>query len=82
MDNMPYRPAKEIHVHLIRIAAILAGKRTVTVDTALRLSRFFGTSESFWSGLQMDYDTAKAKDTLAKEFTTIEAYDDHLALVA
>ena len=61
---------------------ILAGKRIVTVDTALRLSRFFGASESFWSGLQTDYDTATAKDTLAEERLIIEAYDDHLALVA
>ena len=38
---------KEIHVPLTRIAAILAGKRAVTVDTALRLSRVFGTSEGF-----------------------------------
>lgn len=61
---------------------ILAGKRTVAVDTTLRLSRFFGTSQSFWSGLQTDYDTATAKDTLAEERLSIEAYDDHLALVA
>ena len=73
MDITPYRLAKEIHVPLTRIAAILAGKRTVTVDTALRLSRFFGTSEGFWSGLQMDYDTAIAKYTLANELTGVAA---------
>ena len=82
MDITPYRLAKEIHVPLTRIAAILAGKRTVTIDTALRLSRFFGTSEGFWSGLQMDYDTAIAKYTLAQELTSIVAYDDHLVLAA
>jgi len=41
---------------------IVAGKRAVTADTGLRLSRFFGTSDGFWVGLQTDYDTAQAKD--------------------
>jgi addiction module HigA family antidote len=76
MEITPYRLAKEIHVPLTRIAAILAGKRAVTVDTALRLSRFFGTSEGFWSGLQVDYDTAVAKDALAEELTAIAMYND------
>ena len=71
-----YRLAKEIHVPLTRIAAILAGKRAVTVDTALRLSRFFGLSDGFWIGLQIDYDTAIAKDALAKELRGIATYND------
>ena len=82
MDITPYCLAKEIHAPLTHIAGIFAGNRTVTVDTALRLSRFFGTSEGFWSGLQMDYDTAIAKCTLAKELTDIAAYGDHLAPAA
>jgi addiction module HigA family antidote len=82
MEITPYRLAKEIHVPLTRIAAILAGKRAVTVDTALRLSRFFGTSEGFWSGLQVDYDTAVAKDALAKELTAIAMYDDERFVLA
>ncbi|MBI2728188.1 MAG: HigA family addiction module antidote protein [Polaromonas sp.] len=76
MEITPYRLAKEIHVPLTRIAAILAGKRAVSVDTALRLSRYFGTSEAFWSGLQTDYDTAIAKDTLATELNAIATYND------
>jgi plasmid maintenance system antidote protein VapI len=47
----------------------VAGKRAVTADTGLRLSRFFGISDGFWIGLQTDYDAAKAKDSLA---TTLE----------
>ena len=83
MEITPYRLAKEIHVPLTRIAAILAGKRAVTVDTALRLSRFFGTSEGFWSGLQMDYDTAIAKDALVKELIAITIYNnERFALAA
>ena len=78
-----YRLAKEIHVPLTRIAAILAGKRAVTVDTALRLSRFFGLSDGFWIGLQTDYDTAIAKDALAKELKGIVTYNDaRFAIVA
>lgn len=83
MAITPYRLAKEIHVPLTRIAAILAGKRAVSVDTALRLSRYFGTSEAFWSGLQMDYETAIAKDALAKELKAIATYnDERFALAA
>ena len=46
-----------------RINEIVHGKRSVTADTALRLSTFFGNSSSFWLGLQMDYDLDVAKDT-------------------
>ena len=76
LEIKPYRLAKEIHVPLTRIAAILAGKRAVTVDTALRLARFFGTSEGFWSGLQIDYDTAITKAALANELFAITSFND------
>ena len=83
MNISAYRLAKEIHVPLTRIAAILAGKRAVTVDTALRLSRFFGLTDGFWVGLQTDYDTAIAKDALAQELKAIATYrDDRVALAA
>ena len=61
-----YRLAKEIGVSQRRIGEIIAGKRAVTADTGLRLSRFFAMSDGFWIGLQMDHDAAKAKDSLAK----------------
>jgi antitoxin HigA-1 len=54
-----YRLAKAIGVPEARISAICAGKRAITADTALRLSRFFGTSAGFWLGLQADYDRKK-----------------------
>lgn len=50
------RLARELHVPPRRINEIVLGKRAVTPDTALRLARYFGTSERFWLGLQMDYD--------------------------
>ncbi len=61
-----YRLAKEIGVSQRRIGEIVAGTRAVTADTGLRLSRFFGTSEGFWTGLRDDHDRAVAKGSLAK----------------
>jgi len=69
-----YRLAKEIGVSQRRIGEIVAGARSVTADTGLRLSRFFGTSEGFWIGLQLDYDAAKAKDSLAKILAKIRPW--------
>jgi addiction module HigA family antidote len=60
-----YRLAKEIGVSQRRIGEIIAGKRAITADTGLRLSAFFGMSDGFFVGLQTDYDTARAKETLA-----------------
>ncbi len=48
-----------------RINEIIHGNRSVTTDTALRLSVYFGNSASFWLGLQMDYDLEKAEDALS-----------------
>ena len=52
----PYRLAKDIKVPLNRITAILAGKRAITPDTALRLARYLGTTPAFWTNLQSYYD--------------------------
>ena len=48
-----------------RINEIVLGKRSITADTALRLSRYFGNSPEFWLGLQMDYDLELAEDQAA-----------------
>jgi addiction module HigA family antidote len=74
MGITQYRLAKEIGVPQRRIGEIVAGTRSVTADTGLRLSRFFGMSEGFWIGLQMDYDAAKAKDSLAKTLAKIKPW--------
>lgn len=63
----PYRLAKGLGVPQTRVAAILAGKRAVTADTALRLSRFFRASPEFWMGLQAQYDLWEARDRIAGE---------------
>ncbi len=74
MGISQYRLAKEIGVPQRRIGEIVAGNRAVTVDTGLRLSRFFGTSEGFWTGLQLDYDAAAAKDSLAEALNQIRPW--------
>ncbi|MBE2292651.1 MAG: HigA family addiction module antidote protein [Xanthomonadaceae bacterium] len=74
MGISQYRLAKEIGVPQRRIGEIVAGTRAVTVDTGLRLSRFFGMSEGFWTGLQLDYEAASAKDLLAEELARIRPW--------
>jgi addiction module HigA family antidote len=64
MGISQYRLAKEINVPPRRINEIVHGIRAVTADTALRLSRYFGTSERFWLNLQTRYDIEIQKDHL------------------
>jgi addiction module HigA family antidote len=74
MGITQYRLAKEIGVPQRRIGQIVAGERAVTTDTGLRLSRFFNMSDGFWIGLQLDYDSAIAKDALAKTLSKIKPW--------
>jgi len=74
MGITQYRLAKEIGVPQRRIGEIVAGTRAITADTGLRLSRFFGMSENFWIVLQMDYEAAKAKDSLAPTLAKIKPW--------
>lgn len=64
MGITQYRLAKDISVVPRRINEIVHGKRAITADTALRLSRYFGTSEKFWMNLQIRYDLELQKDFL------------------
>jgi len=59
-----YRLAKDINVSPRRINEIVHGKRAISADTALRLARYFGMSETFWSNLQAHYDLELQKDLL------------------
>ena len=74
MGITQYRLAKEIGLPQRRIGEIVAGKRAITADTGLRLSRFFGMSEGFWIGLQADYDRETAKDAMAKTLAKIKPW--------
>jgi addiction module HigA family antidote len=58
--------AIEIRVPARRINEIVLGKRRITADTALRLSRYFGNTARFWLGLQTDYDIDLAEDELGE----------------
>lgn len=79
MGISQYRLAKEIGVSAHRIGEIVAGKRAVTADTGLRLSRFLGTSEGFWTGLQDDFDRAVARDALQEALDRIKPWSDSKA---
>jgi len=60
------RLGRNLGVSPRRINEIVHGKRSITADTALRLSRFFGMSAEFWLGLQADFDLDTASDRLAE----------------
>ena len=62
-----YRLAKDIGVTPIRISQIVNGQRAITVDTALRLARYFGTSAEVWLNLQIRYDLEVAERQLRKQ---------------
>ena len=75
MGITQYRLSKDINVVPGRINEIVHGKRTITADTALRLSRYLGTSERFWMNLQTRYDLevekGRLKGRLAKEVAVL-----------
>ena len=66
MNLSQNRLAIDIGVDGRSINEIVLGKRAITADTALRLSRFFGNSPQFWMGLQTQYDLDVAEDQLGK----------------
>jgi addiction module HigA family antidote len=67
-----YRLSKDIGIPQTRTSEILKGKRSITADTALRLSCYFGNSAKFWLGLQNDYDLEEGKRTKDKELKQIK----------
>jgi addiction module HigA family antidote len=66
LEISQYRLAKSMSVPPRRVNEIVLGKRSVSADTALRLGRYFGTSEEFWLNLQTQYDLDVEKDRLGK----------------
>ena len=70
MSISQYKLAKDISVPPRRINEIVLGKRAVTADTALRLSRYLGTSEGFWLNLQARFDLEVQKDRLGIRLET------------
>lgn len=72
LGKTPYWLARRVHVPVGRITAILAGKRAITVDTAIRIAKVFGTSVELWLDLQMDYELDLISDHRAEIEASIE----------
>ena len=77
MGISQYRIAKSMSVPARRINEIVHGKRSITADTALRLSKFFGMSDRFWMNLQTRYDLEIEKDRLGSRLDVeVELYEE------
>ena len=71
MGISAYKLAKDIKISATRVSEILKGKRRITVDTALRLSKYFGNSVEFWVGIQADFEIRAAKKKLSGQLEQI-----------
>lgn len=76
MGISQYRLAKAIGVPAPRIGEIVAERRSITADTGLRLSRYFGMSDWFWTGLQADYDREMTRDLMAETLAAIVPWEE------
>jgi antitoxin HigA-1 len=74
-----YRLSKETFIPQTRISEIIKGRRRITADTALRFSKFFGTSAKFWLGLQDDYDLEEEQLQRKSEFDSIKPIEYNAA---
>ena len=79
LEISAYRLSKETFIPQTRISEILKGNRRITADTALRLSKFFGTSAKFWLGLQDDYDLEIEKNSKCSELENIKQINSNAA---
>jgi len=66
-----YKLAKETKIPATRISEIIKGKRKITVDTALRFSKYFGNSAEFWLNIQNDYDLRIGKNVIGNDLNAI-----------
>jgi addiction module HigA family antidote len=78
MNITAYKLAKETFLDQTRISEIIKGKRSISIDTALRFSKFFGTSPEFWVNIQTQYDLEIKKEELEPELVKINPlqFDD------
>ncbi|MDN4165812.1 HigA family addiction module antitoxin [Cytophagales bacterium LB-30] len=74
-----YRLSKETFIPQTRISEIVKGKRRITADTALRFSKYFGTSPKFWLGLQDDYDIEEEELSKKMELDNIKPLENSAA---
>ena len=78
MNITAYRLSKSIKIPQTRISQIIKGKRRITADTALRLSKYFGTSVKFWLGIQNDYDIEEEQNRLDEILEQIELQTEYV----
>ncbi len=71
MGITQYRLAKSIGADATRIRSIVHGERSITAETALLFSRYFGNSTEFWMGLQAQYDRERAEDEMSERLAAI-----------
>jgi len=74
-----YRLSKDTFIPQTRVSEIVKGRRRITADTALRLSRYFGNSAKFWLGLQDDYDIEEEELNKKKELDGIATIEQNAA---
>jgi addiction module HigA family antidote len=79
MGISAYRLSKETFIPQTRISEIIKGKRRITADTALRLSKYFGVSAKFWLGLQDDYDIEEEQLRKKSELDSIKPLESNAA---
>jgi len=74
-----YRLCKDTFIPQTRIGEIIKGKKRITADTALRFSKYFGTSAKFWLGLQDDFDLEEETRAKKAEFENILPIKNNVA---
>ena len=74
-----YRLSKDIGIPQTRISSIIKGRRRITADTALRLSKYFGNSAKFWLGLQDDFDIEEELKSNKQEILGIKRREENAA---
>lgn len=79
LEISAYRLSKDLGIPQTRISEILKGRRRITADTALRLSKYFGNSAKFWLGLQDDFDLEEELTARKPEFQKIKRRKDYAA---
>lgn len=72
LEISAYRLSKDINIPQTRISEIVKGRRRITADTALRLSKYFGTTPKFWLGLQDDFDIEEEQNQIIEELNNIK----------
>jgi addiction module HigA family antidote len=79
LDISAYRLSKDLGIPQTRISQIIQGRRRITADTAVRLSKYFGNSAKFWLGLQDDFDIEEELTLLKEQINSIKHYKSNVA---